>query len=134
MPKQKKPRGNCLSCGRTLTRLSKRYCDNQCQNDHEYSEYIRRWLVGEEDGNRGGYHISYYVRRYMIDLASHRCQKCGWCEINPYTHKMPLTISHINGNWRDSRRVNLEVLCPNCHSLTETYCALNKGNGRPRYK
>ena len=33
---------------------------------------------------------------------------------------------------------NLELLCPNCHSLTKTYKALNLGNGRhtrrERYK
>jgi 5-methylcytosine-specific restriction endonuclease McrA len=25
---------------------------------------------------------------------------------------------------------NLNLLCPNCHSLTPTYGSLNKGNGR----
>ena len=31
-------------------------------------------------------------------------------------------LEHINGNRRDNRIENLELLCPNCHSQTETFC------------
>ncbi|MFJ8271926.1 hypothetical protein ACIQ8G_16520 [Streptomyces sp. NPDC094154] len=34
----------------------------------------------------------------------------------------------MNGDWRDNRRKNLRYLCPNCHSLTETWC---RQKGRP---
>ena len=134
MARTKLPRSICRACGKVLVRREARYCNNQCQNDYEYHHYIQCWLAGDQDGNTGGYHISKHIRRYMLEQAGNQCEKCGWSKINEHTGKVPLTVSHINGNWQDSRRENLEVLCPNCHSLTETYCARNKGNGRPRYK
>jgi hypothetical protein len=41
-----------------------------------------------------------------------------------------LVADHIDGNWRNNTEENLRLLCPNCDSLTHTFSALNKGNGR----
>jgi 5-methylcytosine-specific restriction endonuclease McrA len=58
--------------------------------------------------------------------------KCGWSEINPKSGKVPIQLNHINGNSEDNKLSNLELLCPNCHSLTPTFGMLNKGNGRKK--
>ena len=50
--------------------------------------------------------------------------------MNPKTGVAPLVADHIDGNWRNNTESNLRLLCPNCDSLTLTYAALNKGNGR----
>ena len=45
---------------------------------------------------------------------------------------MPLQLDHINGDRTDNRIENLRLLCPNCHSQTDTWCGKNIGRaGRP---
>ena len=50
---------------------------------------------------------------------------------NHVTGRVPVQIDHKDGDWMNHKKDNLEVLCPNCHSLTPTYMGLNKGHGRP---
>jgi len=34
-------------------------------------------------------------------------------------------LHHINGDSRDNRLENLQILCPNCHALTDNYRGKN---------
>ena len=38
-----------------------------------------------------------------------------------------MQLDHINGISNDNRIENLRMVCPNCHSQTETFCGKNKG-------
>lgn len=38
---------------------------------------------------------------------------------------IPLELHHINGNHKDNRLSNLQLLCPNCHALTDNYRGKN---------
>lgn len=49
---------------------------------------------------------------------------CISCSVGPDWRGKPLTLQldHINGVRNDNRIENLRVLCPNCHSQTDTFC------------
>lgn len=129
MPRQKKIH-YCKNCGKELNERHKTYCNNNCQLEFQYKDYIRRWKNGEESGIIGQYQLSNHIKHYLYDKYNGQCARCGWHEINPTTGKSPLEVEHIDGNYRNNTEDNLILLCPNCHSLTPTYKALNKGNGR----
>ena len=125
----------CLFCGSVLPPTAKKYCGSDCKTEYEYDQYIKRWKAGLETGMKGKGGISVRIRKYLFRKYSNKCCKCHWGEINPYTNKIPLEVHHIDGDYKNNIENNLELLCPNCHSLTESFKGSNVGNGRQdRYK
>lgn len=60
--------------------------------------------------------------------------ECSVCKISEWNGKsISLQLDHINGKRRDNRLENLRLLCPNCHSQTDTFCGKNqKGTKRKK--
>lgn len=122
----------CVGCAIKLRPNQERnnYCSILCKNFY----LITDWKKGQNFPLKNG-NVPSIIRKFLIEESDNRCSKCGWKEVNPITGKVPVQINHIDGNSSNNRRTNLEVLCPNCHSLTTSYGALNKGKGRKdRYK
>jgi hypothetical protein len=65
------------------------------------------------------------LRCIEAGLLRNECYACG---LGPkWSGKtLALQLDHINGVNDDHRIKNLRVLCPNCHSQTDTWCARNK--------
>lgn len=53
---------------------------------------------------------------------------CSECSCLPMWNDKPLSLQldHINGDNTDNRLINLRLLCPNCHSQTDTFAGRNK--------
>ena len=125
---------NCLNCGKLLTKRQGKYCCIKCANAHKHKkrkeERIQRWLRGEWDGSIKNGQLAVGIRNYLLESCEYKCEKCGWGIPNPTTGKPILTISHKDGNPSNHSPNNLEVLCYNCHTLTDSFGSLNIGKGR----
>lgn len=55
--------------------------------------------------------------------------ECAICKLKGTWQGKPLVLhlDHINGVHNDHRLENLRLLCPNCHTQTETYSGRNIG-------
>ena len=121
----KKSQNHCLFCGNPINRRNK-FCNETCHSKYNKDQYIDRWLRGKESGVKGLDGISKHIRDYLHEIHNNKCELCGWGEINRYTNKVPLQIHHKDGNCMNNRPENLQLLCPNCHALTENYGRRNK--------
>ena len=98
--------------------------------EYQGALFLERWKRGETDGLTSIGTVKSLIKKYLREKFGNKCCICGWSEINPKTGKVPLVADHIDGNWRNNVEDNLRLICPNCDSLSPTYGALNKGNGR----
>jgi hypothetical protein len=120
----------CLNCESITARKTYKYCSNKCQAEYQYNKYIKEWLEGKIDGGTSSGIVSRHVKKYLREINKNKCEICGWSELNVFTGIIPLEADHIDGNHKNNKINNLRLICPNCHALTSTYKALNKGNGR----
>lgn len=77
----------------------------------------------QENTNRAGQRSK---QRLIKMGVSDQCVACG---IGPEWNGKPITLQldHIDGNKFNNLRENLQILCPNCHSQTDTFG--NSGGG-----
>ncbi|MCX2925234.1 HNH endonuclease signature motif containing protein [Streptomyces sp. NEAU-W12] len=70
------------------------------------------------------------LKRAMLETGMN--EHCALCGLDALWlgKPLPLEVDHIDGNWRNNRIENLRLLCPNCHSTTDSY--RGRGTGRTR--
>jgi len=79
-----------------------------------------------------GDHPTYQTLKLKTRLLKEKIleDKCSMCGIDEWQGKaISLQLDHIDGNNHNHRLQNLRLVCPNCHSQTDTYCGKNKVKG-----
>lgn len=66
------------------------------------------------------------IKRYLLEQGLLE-NTCALCPQGPEWNGKPLVLAldHENGISNDNRLSNLRLLCPNCHSQTETFAGRN---------
>lgn len=123
----------CKQCNKRLHNRKSTFCSIKCRQNYNISQ----WKIDSNTACDRNGNIKSFVRSYLIKNRGEKCEECGWDKRNPVTGNVPLDLHHIKF-CTDHSESNLQLLCPNCHSLTSNYKSLNKGNGRhirmKRYK
>jgi HNH endonuclease len=65
------------------------------------------------------------LRLIAAGLKENRCEECGISEWRD--RPLSLELHHRNGEKHDNRLENLALLCPNCHSQTDSWGGKNAG-------
>lgn len=81
---------------------------------------------------KGKYESSNMLRKRIIKekIKEHKCEDC---QLITWKNKpIPLELHHIDGDRENNLIENLQLLCPNCHALTDNYRGKNKKQISPR--
>lgn len=79
-------------------------------------------------GKCPGYHTNALKKRLIeTGIKEWKCERCLQTEW--MGSPIPIELHHKNGNSNDHVLANLEILCPNCHAMTDNY--RGKQNARP---
>lgn len=132
-PRRKKqsPLIKCAHC--VAETHNAKYCSVDCsiqaiqqRRATERAQLLASWLADEQIGPE----VEQLAKAYLIQTRGNKCEECGWAEANPVTKKVTIQMDHVNGDWQNNSISNLRLLCPNCHTLTPTYGALNTASMR----
>ncbi len=118
----------CLNCGNQIK--SKKYCSIDCQNEYRYNNEVEEWLIDPSKFKQP----RRFMKKWLFKKGGEQCHKCGWKERNEYTENIPVEMHHEDGDYTNNFPDNLDLLCPNCHSLTSTYRFGNKRSKREYHK
>lgn len=127
IPKNRGELFNCLQCGiekvyYPSTSFGK-YCSQQCRIDYQWNVETKQRI---ESGECTHNSVT-ILKRYLKEI---RGDKCEICKHPPIWNGKPLVLQldHINGDSANNHPNNLRLVCPNCHTQTDTFTSKGFGN------
>lgn len=115
----------CKHCETEVTRMNAtQFCSIKCQAGYRWNTKTKPNVLS------GGISDVKTKKRALIE---ERGEVCEVCSIEAVWNNKPLSlqVGHIDGDSDNNEFSNLRLICPNCHTQTETFGAKGKGS---RYK
>lgn len=106
------PQHECPICGKLHNNSI--FCSIECSRTHNTNLFNSGLLISRPS-----------LRK---QLGASACMECGLSEWRG--EALPLELDHIDGDASNNLPTNLRMICANCHSITTTWKARNKGSGR----
>lgn len=112
----------CFSNIETTHAQNKKYCNMKCQHIHKWNSITVPEILS-------GSGSEYTCKIYLIKTRGEFCEVCK--HPNIWNDKrLVLQLDHVDGNSDNNHLINLRLICPNCHSQTDSFGGANKGFGR----
>lgn len=126
----------CAHCGGpapTVCDVKQSYCSYTCSSAARRLSVLNNILEGKIPGWKGKTaQLKNALRDHLLSTRGTACVKCGWDGKHPVDGRSLTEINHIDGDAKNCSLDNLEILCPNCHSMTHNFRARNKNSSRLR--
>lgn len=125
----------CQNCGSEFKHKGTShniFCSCKCHAEYKRNKLIESWKRGDYKGSPE--YISDTIKNYLLEKNNYKCELCGFEGYNVLTKNTILQIHHKDGDSSNNSEDNLQVLCPNCHAMTDTYANCGKRkSSRTRY-
>jgi hypothetical protein len=64
------------------------------------------------------------IRKRLIKERGYQCECCGLSQW--FDHPIMIELHHVDGDRWNNDRSNLQLLCPNCHAMTDNWRNRNR--------
>lgn len=107
-----------------LDRLGIEYDGNQGAEGQKHSRHRKSALEYLRST-----HVKAGKARQKLIVEGYKEPRCEHCGAESWMGQdIPLELHHVDGNRFNWDLSNIEILCPNCHALTENFSAKNIGS------
>lgn len=128
---QEKLKCNYETLRKVLLHFSIEYTGHKTQVREAFKKLPKNKISVYEYLGTGKYIKPSKLKHKLVE-AGLKEDKCERCNNSTWLGKpIPLELHHINGNRFDNCLSNLQILCPNCHALTNNFKGKNNNILKP---